>query len=100
MKLKETFYSFGEREILRRLDAIERLIIRETKRMANDLSAIQAAVTNETTVEASAITLLQNLSAQLTSLKNDPAAIQALADSINANATSLAAAVTANTPAA
>ena len=68
--------------------------------MANDLTAIETAVTNETTVEQSAIVLLQGLSAQLASLKNDPAAIQALADQINKNAQALADAVVANTPAA
>ena len=71
-----------------------------------DLTALQTAVANEGTVEASAITLLQGLSAQLQQLiansgnTVDPAAVQAIVDSINANAATLAAAVTANTPAA
>lgn len=68
--------------------------------MAADLKTIQDAVTNSTTVEQSAITLLQGLAAQIASIKNDPVAIQALADQINANSSALAAAVTANTPSA
>lgn len=66
------------------------------------LADIQTAVTNEQTVEASVITLLQTLSADLKAAlaANDPAAIQAVVDSINTNAAALAAAVTANTPAA
>lgn len=81
------------------LTALAALRAKEDLLMA-DLTAIQTAVTNETTVEQSAIALLTSLSAQIASLKNDPAALQALADSINTSSTALAAAVTANTPAA
>jgi hypothetical protein len=65
-----------------------------------DLTNITTAVANETTVDQSAITLLNSLSAQIASLKNDPVALQALADSLTTNSTALAAAVAANTPAA
>lgn len=64
------------------------------------LDDLKAKVDNEATVEQSAITLLQGLSAQIKANANDPAKLQALADEVDANATSLAAAVTANTPAA
>jgi len=63
------------------------------------LDELKAKVDAEGTVEQSAITLLQGLSAQLTAAKNDPAQIQAIADEIDANSASLAAAVSANTPA-
>lgn len=82
--------------------SVDSLVSEDTK-MAADLSAIQTAVSNEGTVAASVVTLLQQLSAQVAALAAaaaDPAAIQSLADQINAQATSLAAAVTANTPAA
>lgn len=62
---------------------------------------LTAAVAAEKSVEDSAVALLNGLSAQLTaalasSTPND--AVQTVIDSINANATSLASAVTANTP--
>ena len=51
-------------------------------------------------VEASAIVLLNGLSAQIASLKNDPVALQALADQLKTSSSALADAITANTPAA
>ncbi len=68
--------------------------------MPLDLSALEAEVARDQTVNASAITLLSSLASQLEALKNDPAAIQALADSLKASQDALAAAVVANTPAA
>jgi hypothetical protein len=57
-------------------------------------------VTADTTVEASAITLLTQLSGLLVQFANDPAKIVALAGQLKTNSDALAAAVTANTPAA
>jgi hypothetical protein len=89
-------------------------IIKELKHMSGTQNAIDAAVTalqaqvaQQTTVEASAVTLLQGLSAQLTAAlaadninpadaPNIVAAVQALQTSQQA----LAASITANTPAA
>lgn len=65
-----------------------------------DLKALTDAVARNKTVADSAIALIQGLAAQIEANKNDPAALQALADSLNAEDDSLAAAVTANTPAA
>lgn len=71
-----------------------------------DISALTAAVANETTVEASAETLLVNISGQLQTLiansgdTVDPAALQAIVATINANSGNLAQAVATNTPAA
>lgn len=64
------------------------------------IANLTTQVNNEITVEQSAITLIQGLAAQLIANANDPAAVQALADKIQASATSLAAAVSANTPTA
>ena len=66
--------------------------------MSAQLDALQAAVTAEDTVIDSAITLLQGLAAEIISLKNDPVALQALADDVTAKTTALSQAVTANTP--
>jgi hypothetical protein len=71
-------------------------------RIMASLADIQAAVAAEQTVEASVVTLLGQLSADLQAAlaSNDPTAMQAVVDQLNQNAQSLAAAVTANTPAA
>jgi hypothetical protein len=79
--------------------SIQRLIKKQTMAQAT-LDDLTQDVSDETTVEQSAITLLQGLSAQLAAAKNDPTKIQAIADSIVANKNALAAAITANTPAA
>lgn len=70
--------------------------------MAKTLADLQADVIAEATVNQSAITLLQGLKAQLDAAiaSGDPAQIQAISDSLEANTAALAAAVTANTPAA
>lgn len=65
-----------------------------------DLTALQAEVANNTTVETSAVTLLQGLKAALDAAGTDPVALKALSDTLGANDTALAAAVAANTPAA
>ena len=64
------------------------------------LVELQAAVATDTTVTASAITLLQGLAAQITAAAGDPAALDAIVQDLNANTTALAEAVAANTPAA
>lgn len=81
-------------------------IQKEITIMALDISALTNAVTNETTVEQSAITLLGSLSSEIQTLINqsgntvDPAALQALVNQMNTSQAALAAAVSANTPAA
>lgn len=81
--------------ILSRLNHMERLI------MAT-LADIQAAVAAEQTVDASVITLLGQLHDQLAAAlaSNDPAAMQAIVDSLKTEQANLTAAVTANTPTA
>lgn len=64
------------------------------------LTDLQAAVAAEDTVIASAVALLNGLGAQIAALTPDQAAINALAADVTAQAAALAAAVTANTPAA
>ncbi len=71
----------------------------QQRNLMSDLAAISDAVARETTVVQSAVTLLNELAQELRDAANDPAAVQALADSINSDADALAAAVEANTPA-
>lgn len=65
----------------------------------SNLDVLTAQVTENISVEQSAIQLLSNLSAALIAAKNDPVAIQALADQLKTSDQELAAAITANTPA-
>lgn len=68
--------------------------------MSEQLDALTQQVTATEAVEDSAILLLNGLSAQIASLKEDPAALQKLSDELASKSSELAAAVTANTPAA
>ncbi len=68
--------------------------------MSAELDALAVQVKANTDLEASAVSLIQGIAAQLTALKNDPAAITALSTQLASSASALAAAITANTPAA
>jgi hypothetical protein len=65
-----------------------------------DLTALTAQVAQNTSVEASAVTLIQGLAAQITAAGTDPVALATLTSQLNASAAALSAAITANTPAA
>ncbi len=65
-----------------------------------DLTGLTAEVTRNTSVEQSALTLIQGLAAQLAAAGTDPVALKALQDQLTQNDDALAAAVAANTPAA
>lgn len=89
----------------KKVDAIGRQegrVLRQGDKIMATLADVQAKVTAEGTVVDSAVTLLKGLKDQLDAAiaSNDPAAIQALSDSIGAQTDQLAAAVAANTPTA
>lgn len=65
-----------------------------------DLTALTNQVTSTTTVQQSAIVLIQGLAAQITAAGTDPKALAALTAQLNSSSTALAAAVAANTVAA
>jgi len=77
-------------------------ILEKEKATMATLADIKAKVDAEKTVEDSIVTLLTSVSQQLKDAiaSNDPAAMQAIADELDANTAALSAAVTANTPAA
>lgn len=100
-------YQFNEmviaslEELHRKLDHISfvlRYISVKEANVSAELDALKAQVTETTTIEQSAITLLQGLAAQIEALKNDPAALAALANDLHSSSDALAAAVQANTP--
>jgi len=80
------------------LAAIERLTTQGTTIMA-DLTSLTTQVAQNTTVEGSAVVLIQGLAAQLAAAGTDPAKLADLQAQLNTSATALAAAVAANTPA-
>lgn len=65
-----------------------------------DLARLQASVAAQTDVIASAETLLTSLAQAIRDSAGDPAALAALADTVDANSSGLAASVVENTPAA
>jgi hypothetical protein len=68
--------------------------------MTPDLQKLADQATKNTDAEDAAAKLLGSLSAMIAAAKNDPVAIQAIADNLKAHGDALAEAVVANTPAA
>ncbi len=66
--------------------------------MSKQLDDLTAEVARNTTVEKSALALIQGFAAALAAAGTDPVKLQALRDSLAANDDELAAAVEANTP--
>lgn len=75
--------------------------IQELKTLMSDRSdALNAAVTADTDATSAAVTAIHGLMDQIAAANGDQQAIDQAVTSIRANAASLAAAITANTPAA
>ena len=68
--------------------------------MSQEVDALAAQVAANTTVEQSAIVLIQGIAAQLADVAGDKQKALALSAQLNASAAALSAAITANTPAA
>lgn len=74
------------------------LVLREdVKKMSAELDRLSQEVSENNSAIDSAIVLINGLAAQIRDLADDPAALSALADSLDAKANELAAAVAANT---
>ena len=69
-------------------------------RMSQEIDDLTAAVAQESTVTASAVAAFQSLATMIANAATDPAAVEALAQEVAANATKLAAAIPAGTVAA
>lgn len=103
IRVEHHHYHHGNSATEQKLDFIIKLLKKETEIImsnADQLAKLQADVTAETTVNQSAITLLQGLKAQLDAAGTDPTALAALSASLEANTQALSDAVTANTPVA
>lgn len=99
------FYHHPDEETAERLCRIEEkldIILDTQEIIMATMEDLKASVQKNTDAEASVITLLKGISQQLKDAQaaNDPAAIQAVIDQIDANTAAAAAAVVANTPAA
>lgn len=86
--------------LIRGIQAILTAIQEGSTMVSQQLANLQAKVEQNNSVIDSAVTLLNGLSQQLRDIKDDPAAIQALADQLDSKDTELATAITTNTPAA
>lgn len=87
----------------KKLDAAISILIdvrRKEVLMTQEFDNLSAQVEATETLEDSAIALINGLAAQIAAAKDDPAKIQALADSLQTKAELLSVALTANTPAA
>jgi hypothetical protein len=93
---------FFSSEALAAVNAALTTILGKLNDMSKEMDALVAQVAANKTVTESAVTLLQGLKAQLDAAiaSGDPAALQALSDSLSLQDTALADAITANTPAA
>lgn len=77
---------------------IEKLVIADNL-MSKELDTLTQTVTDSETVQEGAIVLLGKLSELIIAAKDDPAKLQALADSLGTEKQKLADAIVANTPA-
>lgn len=94
---------FLDERILSKLDRIERLLVRLLNQEGEnhmDLTRLQADVEADTNAVNSATLLLGQLAQEIRDNADDPEALAALAEQLEANTASLSAAVTANTPGA
>ena len=74
-----------------------KMLHKEIIRMSTELENLKAQVSASVDVQESAIILISGLAAKIAELKDDPVALQALADSLVAEKGKLAAAIEANT---
>ncbi len=88
-----------ERNQRRILHALS-LLLWKVQHMAGELDTLTAQVASNTSVIESAITLIGNIKALLDAAGTDPAKLAALSATLASEDDKLAAAITANTPAA
>jgi pyridoxine 5'-phosphate synthase PdxJ len=84
-----------------KVDAITKELKTMSANISANLQALETQIAQNVSVEASAVQLIQGIATELQNALNnsDDAALPALVQQLNSSATSLAAAVAANTPA-
>lgn len=98
--MRTDHHTAADSAALRRIERKLDLLLQKEKIIMADLATLEADVAAETAADQSAIVLLKGLKDALDAAGTDPAKLAALSQSIEANTAALAAAVTANTPAA
>lgn len=93
-------FTHEDRERSIRVERGINFLISKLSTMDQTFLNLQAEVANNTTVESSAIALIKGLASQISAAGTDPAALAAIVTQLQANDAALAAAVSANTPAA
>lgn len=78
--------------------SLEALVRTEFRTMSAALDRLTREVSETKEVAASAVAMIEGLAQQIRDLKDDPAALEALANELDASQAALAAAVAANTP--
>jgi len=86
-------------EKLDKLLHLTKEILKKEIHMTIELDTLTTEVEENTVAVDSAIALIEGIAAQLVAIKDDPAKILALANTLDATSAKLAAAVVANTPA-
>lgn len=86
--------------IERKLDQILSALTKQEVKIMATLDQLTTDVAADTDAVNSAVTLINGLAQQIKDAGTDPVALKALTDKLEANTSALAAAVTANTPAA
>ncbi len=89
-------------ELIRKLDHLhthQLETLKELKAMSAELDRLKASVAALTTSEKSLVALVKGLAQLIRDNATDPAALNAIADEIDADNAEIAAAVTENTPA-
>jgi hypothetical protein len=87
-------------EIFNRLGVIERLLSIRGEQIMSALDDLTAQVAANTSLESSAVALIQGIPALIAAAGIDPAKLIALQTQLTLSATALAAAIVANTPVA
>lgn len=93
-------YFHSDPAVDRKLESILEAVTEGFMAMSVELDRVKAEVTETKTIQQSAIVLLNSLSQMIRDHIDDPAALTAIADDLDASGNELAAAVQANTPAA
>lgn len=88
-----------DERLVRAVEAIATALTEGNKHMADTLAALTAQVQANNDLLGSAVALIQGLAKQIQDNKNNPAALQALVDSLKSKDAELAQAIAANTPA-
>jgi hypothetical protein len=86
------------KSLARGLETLGALQMREFEAMSAAMDRLTREVTETRELGASAVAMIEGLAEQIRDLKDDPAALEALADELDATQTALAAAISANTP--